>query len=208
MRTLARTRWIPLHLHPHLLASWSQRELEVLLRMRKNHPNGQVFQDRQKQKRAEEADHRRLMVTWQEMEELAVRCGLSRIQFHRAKAEVGPLPLDMSPDTWEKDPKCRRWLYSMRETEKFMETAKYQKCLQTGQVLPSAQGASAMLSRLMSWKPPSTEPRGRQHADEDRRILSSPGKEGRRKSSSPEGGRQWWGLEASGARECLGVVEF
>lgn len=126
--------------------------------MRKNHPNGQVFQDRQKQKRAEEADHRRLMVTWQEMEELAVRRGLSRIQFRRAKAVVEPLPLDMSPDTWEKDPKWRRWLHSMRETEKFMEMAEYQKCLQTGQVLPSAKGASAMLSRLRSWKPLSTEP--------------------------------------------------
>jgi hypothetical protein len=111
--------------------------------MRKNHPNGQVFQDRQKQKRAEEADHRR--VTWQEMEELAVRCGLSRIQFHKAKAVVEPLSLGMSLDTWEKDPKWRRWLHSMRETEKFMETAEYQKCLQTGRVLPSAQGASAML---------------------------------------------------------------
>ena len=47
MHTPAKTGWIPLHLHPDSLVSWSQRELEILFRMRKNHPNGQVFQDRQ-----------------------------------------------------------------------------------------------------------------------------------------------------------------
>jgi hypothetical protein len=157
MRTLARAGWIPSHQHPESPGSWSQRELNVLLYMRKTCDNGHVFQDQQKRKRAKEAEQRKLMVIWREMEELAVRCGLSRIEFHKAKATGGPLPLEMSVDNWEKDPKWREALNGMRQTEEFMEIPGYQKLLQTGQVLPAAQGAAAMLSRLRSWKPPSSE---------------------------------------------------
>jgi hypothetical protein len=157
--------------------------------MRKINPNGQVFQHRQRQKHAEEADRRRLMTTWQEMEELAVRCGLSRIQFHRTKAAGGSLPLGMSPDTWEKDPKWRRRLHGMRETEVFMETPEYQKCLQTGQVLPSAQGASAMLSRLRSWKSLHGEPQSPEDSEQAKITGYSAvlGEDGEEKVAAQEG---------------------
>jgi hypothetical protein len=72
------------------------------------------------------------MVIWQEMEELVVRAGLSRIEFHKAKAAGGLLSLDMEVDTWEQDPKWRELLRGMRETDKLVETPKYQKLLHTG----------------------------------------------------------------------------
>jgi hypothetical protein len=116
MRTLGKTRWIPWYLHPESPGSWSQRELDVLINMRRTYKNGEIFQNQQKQKRAKEAEQQRLMTIWQEMEELAVRCGLSRIEFHKAKAAGGPLPLEMGVDTWEKDPKWREALHGIRET--------------------------------------------------------------------------------------------
>jgi len=157
MRSVDDTTCIPFYLDPCSSKSWTQGHLDMLLDLRKHSPRGALFQEQQKQKRVKEIERRRLMVIWQEMEELAVRAGLSRIEFHKAKAAGGPLPLDMRVDTWEQDPKWRELLHGMRETDKFMETPKYQKLLQTGAALPSAQGASAVLARLRSWKPPNSE---------------------------------------------------
>jgi hypothetical protein len=165
MRTQGKTGWIPLAFHPETPGSWQQEHLDLLLNMKETSTKGQVFRNQQKQKRAKEAEQRRLMVIWQEMEELAVRAGLSRIEFHKLKVTGGPLPLDMSVDTWEKDHKWREILHGMRETDKFMETPEYQRLLHTGQALPSVQGAAAVLSRLRSWRSPMSGSQG----EEDRK---------------------------------------
>lgn len=88
--------------HPKNPNSWSQAEMDTLQQLRQNNPD-RAFPVIQENKRAARRQNKERWRIINEMEELAVYLGYSRIEFERAFARGKPLPLGMTAETFDHD---------------------------------------------------------------------------------------------------------